>query len=101
MAGLTISMSFPFTIRPENIYEWVRPLSPYPILALGRYFLIRDSSKGPSREFNPLLPSQVAYVANAVLCLIGFYGDWEQGAYCALIAALAFVLQIVLASRVA
>ena len=95
VAGLTLSMSFPFYGRPRNIQEWLTMLSPYPILALGLYFLIRNSRMASSREFNPVLAIQVAYLANAVMCLIGFYGDWDPGAYCALVAAGAFVLQIV------
>ncbi len=101
VAGLTLSMSFPFYGRPGNIQEWLTMLSPYPIFALGLYFLNRNSRMGPSREFNPVLAIQVAYLANTVMCLIAFFGDWEKGAYCTLVAALAFVLQIVLASRVA
>ena len=53
---------------------------------------------GASRKFNPVMAIQIAYLANTVLCLIAFFGDWELGAYCVLVAALAFVLQIVLAS---
>jgi hypothetical protein len=55
---------------------------------------------GPFREFNPVMAIQIAYLAHAVLCLTAFFGSWgwESGAYCVLVAALAFVLQIVLAS---
>ena len=101
VAGLTLSMSFPFYGRPGNIQEWLTMLCPYPVLALGLYSLIRNSRMGPSREFNPVLAIQVAYLSNTVMCLIASFGDWEKGAYCTLVAALAFVLQIVLASRVA
>jgi O-antigen ligase len=68
------------------------------ILALGVYFLIRNSRMGPSRNFNPVMAIQVAYLANAVPCLIGSFQDWGVGAYCILVAAIAFVLQIVLVS---
>jgi hypothetical protein len=100
VAGLTLSMSFPFYGRPGNIQEWLTMFSTYPILALGLYFLIRNSRMERSREFNPVLAIQVAYLANTVMCLIAFFGDWEKGAYCTLVAALAFVLQIALVSRV-
>jgi hypothetical protein len=96
---LTLSMSFSFQSQPEEIHEWVAMLGPYPIVALGLYFLIRNSRIGSSREFNPVLAIQVAYLANAVFCLMGFLGDWQPGAYCALVAALAFALQIVLVSH--
>jgi len=96
MAGVTLSLWFPG--RPTTIQDRVAFLSPAPILALGVYFLIRNSRMEPSRKFNPVVAIQIAYLANAVLCLIAFFGNWELGAYCVLAAALAFVLQIVLAS---
>ncbi|MGB4786867.1 MAG: hypothetical protein WAQ77_19270, partial [Candidatus Acidiferrum sp.] len=96
MVGVTLSLWFEG--RPATIQDWLAFVSPEPILALGIYFLIRNSRMEPSRKFNPVMAIQIAYLANAVLCLISFFGRWELGAYCALIAALAFVLQIVLAS---
>jgi len=96
MAGVTLSLWFPD--RPVTMQDRLAFVSPVPILALGFYFLIRNSRMEPSREFNPVMAIQIAYLANAVLCLIAFFGGWELGAYCALVAALAFVLQIVLAS---
>jgi hypothetical protein len=98
MAGVTLSLWFPFRDGPANIREWLAFVSPEPILALGVYFLIRNSRMGSSRNFNPVMAIQIAYLANAVLCLIAFFGDWQLGAYCVLVAALAFVLQIALAS---
>jgi ABC-type glycerol-3-phosphate transport system permease component len=41
---------------------------------------------------------QMAYLANAALCLFNFFGEWEVGAYCALVAASTFTLQIILIS---
>jgi len=96
MAGVTLSLWFPG--RPATMQEWIALVSPVPILALGVYFLVRNSRMEPARKFNPVMAIQIAYLANAVLCLIMFFGGWERGAYCALVAALAFVLQIVLAS---
>jgi hypothetical protein len=80
MVGVTLSLWFP--LGPSTTQEW----------------LIRNSRIAPSRQFNPVMAIQVAYLAHAVLCLIGFFGLWELGAYCVLVAALAFVLQIILAS---
>jgi hypothetical protein len=96
MVGVTLSLWFPF--GPSTTQEWLAIVSPVPILALGVYFLIRNSRIAPSRQFNPVMAIQVAYLAHAVLCLIGFFGLWELGAYCVLVAALAFLLQIILAS---
>ena len=98
MVGVTLSLWVPFKDGPANIQEWLAFVSPVPILALGIHFLIRNSRMGPSRKFNPMIAFQITYIANAVLCLIAFFGNWQLGAYCVLVAALAFVLQIVLAS---
>jgi hypothetical protein len=96
MAGVTLSLWFPD--RPVTVQDRLAFVSPVPILALGVYFLIRNSRMKPSREFNPVMAIQIAYLANAVLCLIAFFGGWELGAYFALVASLAIVLQIVVAS---
>ena len=96
MAGVTLSLWFPF--GPSSTQEWLTLISPEPILALGIYLLIRNSRRGLSREFNPVMAIQISYLAHAALCLIGFLGRWELGAYCVLVAALAFVIQIILAS---
>ena len=98
MVGVTLSLWFPFDGGPTTIQEWLAFVSPVPILALGVYFLIRNSRMEPSRDFNPVMAIQVAYLAHAVLCLIALFGDWELGAYFVLVAALAFVLQIILVS---
>lgn len=98
MVCVTLSLWFPFKDGPATIQEWLALVSPVPILGLGAYLLIRNPRMGPSRKFNPVMAIQIAYLTNAVLCLIAFFGDWELGAYCVLVAALAFLLQIVLAS---
>jgi len=98
MAGVTVSMWFTLDRESRTIREWLSIVSPGPILALGIYFLIRNSKMGSSRNFNPVMAIQVAYLANAVLCLIAFLREWQVGAYCVLAAAVAFVLQIILVS---
>ena len=71
---------------------------PLATLFLGISLLIRNSRMLPSREFNPVMAIQTAYLANAVLCLIALFGEWQVGAYCALVAASAFMLQTTLIS---
>jgi hypothetical protein len=96
MVGVTLSLWLPF--GPSTLREWLAIVSPESIIALGGYFLIRNSRTRPSRQFNPVMAIQVSYLAHSVLCLIGFLGLWELGAYCVLVAALAFLLQIILVS---
>lgn len=98
MAGVTLSLWFPLHDELGSTHDWLAAVSPDAVLALGVYLLIRNWRMGPSREFNPVMAIQVAYLANAVFCLTTFFGDWNLGAYFVLVAALAFVLQIILAS---
>ena len=96
IAGVTLSLWFPpFQERPSGLREWLAVVSPGPILGLGIYFLIRNSRAARPETFKPVMAIQVAYLANAAYCLIGF-GDWQRGAYCVLVASAAFVLQILL-----
>ena len=85
---------------PTTAQEWVQCvltlMIPPLVLTLGVYFLVRNSRMGFSGGFNPMMAIQLAYIANAMLYLLLFFGGWEPGAYCVLIASLAFVLQIVL-----
>jgi hypothetical protein len=98
IAGVTVSMWFTLDGESRTIQEWLAIDSPGPILALGICLLIRNAKMGPSRNFNPVMAIQVAFLANAVLCLIAFFRDWQVGAYCVLVSAVAFMLQIILAS---
>ena len=100
MAGLTLSFSLwpPFGGGPGDFQGWLATVSPWLILGLGVYFFVRHRRAEPSKNFHPLMAMQVAYLANAAFCLIGFFRDWQVGAYCVLAAAVAYLLQIVLTS---
>ena len=64
------------------------------------YALIRNMSVGRYKKFGPVMALQVAYVANALLCLIEFFGKWQAGAYCTLVVTVVYLLQIILAQKV-
>jgi hypothetical protein len=49
-----------------------------------------------SRQFSPVMSIQAIYVAHVAMCLAGFFGYWEVGAYLILVAALVFATQVVL-----
>jgi hypothetical protein len=83
---------------PSNVRDWLVVLVPVVVLLSGAYVLVPKLGFGRSSGFNPVLAIQVAYLANALLCLIGFFGEWQVGAYCALVPALAYLVQIVLIS---
>jgi hypothetical protein len=91
VAAMLSGYFFKFT-RPSGAQEWLTWILPPVVLCLGAYLL----RAAPSKEFKPVMAMQMAYLANAVLCLVGFWGDWQIGAYCVLVASSMFVLQIVL-----
>ena len=45
-----------------------------------------------------VMTMQSAYLSNALLCLIGYFGDWQIGAYCVAITSGVYLTQIVLMS---
>ena len=81
---------------PSDGQEWLGWLMPLAILGLGVYFLVRGWGRPPFKEFNSVMTVELAYLANGVLCLVGFFGDWQVGAYCVLVAGSMFTLQIAL-----
>ncbi|HLY61902.1 MAG TPA: hypothetical protein VKV95_14235 [Terriglobia bacterium] len=83
---------------PEGIQDWLSFVVPPVTLFLGAYFLIKNSRSLVSREFNLVLAMEIAYLSNGLLCLITFFGEWQVGAYFALVAVSAFIVQIALVS---
>jgi hypothetical protein len=41
-----------------------------------------------------LICLQAAYLANSVFCLIGFYGEWQVGAWLTLLVSVVYALQV-------
>jgi len=99
-AGVTLYVNLDKGIDggPLGFQELLLMVVPVVILFSGVYLLIRNSKIGRLKEFNPVMSIQVAYLAHVALCLIGFFGAWEAGAYCILVAAVAFFLQIIFIS---
>jgi hypothetical protein len=96
MAGLSLSFWFSVVGRPSTTQEWLFVLAPPTVLASGIALLIRNSRIRRSHEYNPVLALQAAYLADVLMGLMMWFPEWESGAYCVLLAALAFGLQIVL-----
>lgn len=83
---------------PLGLREWLSMMMPLVILLSGIFLLIRNSKTGRSKEFNPVMAILIAYSAYATLWLTTLYGAWEAGAYCILVAVVAFLLQTILIS---
>jgi hypothetical protein len=97
-AVMTLSVYLRLGGLPTSAKEWVSWILPLATMFVGLCLLIRNSLTGRSREFIPVMALQVAYIANAVMCLILFAQGWQLGAYCVLLTAVTFALQIILAS---
>ena len=67
-------------------------------LILGVYVVLRSWRMAAPRELSALMSMQAAYLWNCLSCLIGFFGQWQMGAYFALATAVAYSVQIVLCS---
>jgi hypothetical protein len=97
----TLSFLWSATDWTGDIEQWLYTSIPVATLVLGAFLLFGDSRPDASRSLWPVMALQVAYLANALFCLAVFAGDdlfdLQVGAYCVLIAVIAYFLQIVLA----
>jgi hypothetical protein len=96
MVCVTVSAYLFLDSWPSGTQEWLSMIAPIVALVGGIFVLIRSSKLGQIAAVGPVLAIQVAYLCNGLLCLIAFFGDWQVGAYCVLLTAVVFVIQIVL-----
>jgi hypothetical protein len=83
---------------PSEVRVWIEIAIPVLTPLLGVYVVINNlRNKGP-KEVSAVMAMQIAYLSNALLCLIGFFGEWQIGAYFVLVTSIVYLLQIVLAS---
>jgi hypothetical protein len=78
---------------PKSIHELFILTAPILIFITGGFLIIRNYRSGKFRDFSPIMAMQTSYLANCVLCLIGFF--WQIGAYFALASAVAYAVQMV------
>jgi hypothetical protein len=71
-----------------------------PLLTLlfGVYVVIKNLRNKGSKEVSAVIAMQIAYLGNALFCLMFFVGDWQVGAYIVVVTSIVYVLQIVLTS---
>ncbi len=78
---------------PQNIHELFVSIVPILIFITGGFLIIRNYRSGKFKDFSPIMAMQTSYLANCVLCLIGFF--WQIGAYFALVSAVAYAVQMI------
>lgn len=81
-------------IRPSDLRDWISLLVAPIVLIMGGVLVVRGRRRGLPGGLTTLMSLQVAYLANCLLCLIAFFGEWQAGAYFALLTALVYLAQI-------
>lgn len=82
----------------SNIRFWLFVFIPLLTLLFGGYVAIKNLRNKGSQEASAVMTLQTAYLSNALLCLIVYFGDWQIGAYCVAITSGVYLTQIVLMS---
>lgn len=98
-AAVTLRQYFVTDNWSSSFEDWLLWFIPLVTYSIGVFLLIRNSRIAKAREFNPVMALQTVYLANALMCLVGFFGKWETGAYCVLMASILYTIQITLVSR--
>ena len=99
MGAMTLSVYLGVDQPPGNIHEWIVWIVPLGTLGLGTWIIVRNARARLPQPLNAAVAMQVVYVVNGLLALIGFFGDWDIGAYFALATVVVYVTQLALASR--
>jgi hypothetical protein len=103
-AGVTLSIYFKDGWWTYDFQGWFAFAIPIVVMLAGSYLVLMNSKMQVSKETNPLIAMQVAYLANCLMCLTLFWpnrsnflsGDWEIGAYFCLVASIVYSIQIAL-----
>ena len=64
-------------------------------LIAGIFLVIRNHRLGKFKNLSPIMLMQTAYLGNAMFCLIGFWGNWQIGAYFTLATVIVYAAQMV------
>ena len=81
---------------PTNLIEWLSIIIPLVTLGVGLFTLFRTRKNLIVKPFLPIMMLQIIYLADCLLCLISFFGEWQIGAYLSLVTAIAYLTQIIL-----
>ena len=84
---------------PTDFKEWLTYVIPLITLGLGIFTLLSRRRNLTKKPFLAIKSMQIAYLANILLCLTGFFGEWQIGAYFSLITVGAYLSQMILANK--
>ena len=96
---ITVSMYVTMPGWPPDIKAWLGFVFPIVMLVFGVFTLLRARRNLTTSPLSAVLSMQVAYLANFLLCLTSFFGEWQIGVFCSLVTAIAYVIQLGLVWR--
>lgn len=99
MGALTLSVYLGADHAPTDIQGWFLWIGPLGTLGLGTWVTIRNARARLPQALNAAIAMQVAYVMNGLFALIGFFGNWDIGAYFAFATTVVYVIQLSVVSR--
>ena len=94
MALVTLSIYGEVDSWPRGLQEWLAFGVPPITLLVGLRAVIKKARLASLTGMSAVMAMQAAYLSNSLLCLIGFLGNWQIGAYFALITSAAYLVQI-------
>ena len=92
LVTMSSCLGIPYKWEPDM---WVLLISPVTLI-VGGYMVFRNWRKGLPHGLNAWVWLQVAYLANCLICLMGFWEGLQIGGYLALLTAIVYVFQIIL-----
>lgn len=104
IASIGVTLSFYLETNdgwPGSFREWLSFVFPFITLGFGILALLRSRQHTVLQGFRPIMSLQFAYLANMLLCLTGFLGEWNIGAYFSLVTVIAYLTQMLLIFRYA
>jgi hypothetical protein len=99
MFCITLSLYATMPGWPTDLRTWIGLSLPIGAGVIAAITILRVRRNKMQSPIAAIVPMQLAYLANCLLCLASFWGAWEIGAYCVLLTAVAYLIQIGFAWR--
>jgi hypothetical protein len=92
-ALVTLSL-FVVDFKPSGARDWASVAAGLLTVIAGGGIVVRNWRNDLPHSLNCLVSMQVAYLANSLLCLVAFWGEWQVGAYTVLLTVLVYVADV-------
>jgi hypothetical protein len=95
VVGVTLSNYVTNFRWPDEFQSWLGFVFPFVILGFAVFALLKTRQNVLLIPYGAIMSMQAAYMANCLLCLSSFFGQWQIGAYCSLVTVIAYVTQLI------